>query len=190
MSNKPFIDNCRRRRCLRASCSTRVILCCAPECIPLRQRHTCAGAVRIPCALSSCFPTAWRITSCATPSPRILIPIAAAQSRLPILSPRICGSCFASCGRNAEYQRYTVLLCPLPDGGYCQYFGSFHGCYERSADYGNARRWRPSDNGGCAVEQYISQRCKVRLLQVIDQFYAQINAQEEAPQERPEEMQN
>ena len=31
---------------------------------------------------------------------------------------------------------------------------------------------------------------KVRLLQVIDQFYAQINAQEEAPQERPEEMQN
>ena len=97
---------------------------------------------------------------------------------------------FASCGRNAEYQRYTVLLCPLPDGGYCQYFGSFHGCYERSADYGNARRWRPSDNGGCAVEQYISQRCKVRLLQVIDQFYAQINAQEEAPQERPEEMQN
>ena len=50
MSNKPLSINCRRRRCLRASCSTRVILCCAPECIPLRQRHTCAGAVRIPCA--------------------------------------------------------------------------------------------------------------------------------------------
>ena len=31
---------------------------------------------------------------------------------------------------------------------------------------------------------------KVRLLQVIDQFYAQINAQEEAPQEQPEETQD